>query len=81
MLHLKGKKKATDWNYDQISSIASAQPGSSVQALDDAEIKLQSYEEHLKQFEDTLLGAAENIPMPELTSLSSVGKWIDSRGQ
>lgn len=59
--------QATDWNCGQISTIAGAQPGSSVQALDDAEIKLQSNEDRLKKFEDTLLGAEENVPLPDLT--------------
>lgn len=35
--------------------------------MDDAEIKLQSNEDRLKKFEDTLLGAEENIPLPDLT--------------
>lgn len=67
MSPLKEKMQATDWNCGQISTIAGAQPGSSVQALDDAEIKLRSNEDRLKKSEDTLLGAEENIPLPDLT--------------
>lgn len=51
----------------KISTIADAQPGYSVPALDDVEIKLQIREDSLKKFEDTLLREEEKIPLPNLT--------------